>query len=92
MRPTRHILRDDDRFVVTVGWDPGSESFYAQVRDAADSEVVLNVGVTPHELPTISSLVAAVSRFAPLQPELISALRHEATPLDAAVSPLTSFG
>lgn len=86
MRPTSHVLRHDDRYLVVVGWDYDLETFYVYVRDGRDGDLeadpVLNVGLTPHELPTISTLVGAVSRFAPLTTETVSTLRLEATPLD----------
>lgn len=92
MRRTSHILRDDNRYLVVVGWDYDLETFYAHVHDRADggdeTDPLLRLGAEPREVPTISSLITLVSRFAPLTPATISTLRHEATPLGPQIDPL----
>lgn len=96
MHPTGHTLRDDDHYLVVVGWDPDLETFYARVHDraggSAEPAPVLSIGGRAHEIPTISGLITTVSRFAEVSPLTISRLRREATPLSGQLDPLPEAG
>lgn len=74
---------------IVVGWDPPLQTYFLQISGPAKSEeedeLVLWLGASPGELPTVESLAAALAPYAPLPKELAWKLEE-----DKAESPLPS--
>jgi hypothetical protein len=83
MATTQETIRDDERYVVTVGWLDELGTFFARVyaRDFPRGEPLVEVGTKPGEVPTISALAEYVRGYATLPAEVVTDLRHAAAPL-----------
>lgn len=74
-----HVIREDEKYLVIVGWKRELQTFYGYVFDGLqrESEPLAAFGQSRHEIPTISQLESAVSCFARLEPDIVSALRDD---------------
>lgn len=83
MATTQQTIRDDQRYVVTVGWSDELESFFARVyaRDFPRGEPLFEVGTSEHEIRSVSDLANQLQGYATLESEVVTALRHAASPL-----------
>lgn len=68
-------------YTVFVGWNDQLGSFYAEVYQSNPGDLVLQVGGTALEIPTISKLQEATLRYISLDPATVTALRHDAIAL-----------
>ncbi len=60
---SRHIVENDGRREVAVGWDPPLGTFYAQIFTQPGKlyeECVWWIGYQPHEVKTVETLVDAL--------------------------------
>jgi len=69
--------------VVTVGWDPPANSYFADVEDqprrsGEEPRAVLSVGNTINEIRTIEELQRLLEPYASLDPEMAEQLRRDA--------------
>jgi len=74
-----------NRFLCTVGYDPGLETYFAQVRDRSIDEdaspprdpIVFWAGTLVGELPSVERLQETIKPFVGLDPEMAAALRAD---------------
>jgi hypothetical protein len=61
---SRHVIQDDGRLEVVVGWDPPLGTFYAQIfapqLPFEEEELLWSIGQTRHEVRTIQALADAL--------------------------------
>ena len=83
MATTTQTIRDDERYVVTVGWLDELETFFASVhaRDFPRGEPLLEIGTQVREVRTVSELAERIQGYATLPSEVVTTLRHAAAPL-----------
>lgn len=81
---SRHTIRDDDQYEVTVGYDDPLDTFFAQVFDVrasarADEDVyALLVGQRPQEITDVTALAVSLERWVAIIPMVIvETLRKE---------------
>lgn len=71
---SRLVLRRDDTYEVTVGYDDPLDTYFAQVLDVkasdqADDDVyLLLTGRTPGEITSVDEVLASVEQYAPCPP------------------------
>lgn len=85
---SRHYVRTKPEEII-VGWDPPLQTYFFQIigpeREEEEDDLVIWVGASPSELPTVESLAVALAPYATLSAELAHKLEVE-----KADSPLPS--
>ena len=79
---SRHLIAAlQPQYTCVVGYDPPLGTFFAQVWDqtlpAAEEQVVLSVGTTLHEIPTVQALATDLHAYAVIAADVWQCLESE---------------